>query len=569
MGVRGVVSAPTRRTFLRAVAGAAIASVPAADGVDRARATSDGDGQQPHETDSPGATDTGDLAQAGFEVQIAGTNTPEAGEELVVTVEVSNTYGYETTQTVSVEGLGTTSKTLTLEEGASTTERFSLATTVEDAGQHTITATTGDDTDTASVTVVEPAGDGGGGLSRELLAFGGLGGLLALFGAYTVLRWTRGDGSSDEGETPADPATSAPETGETSADSATSGSDGGTGDRRSNETDTSDRRGTASRGSGAERDRASTAQSGADGDVSGQVTQADTRPGTDPGRTGGVPTEVPAPPELSLSYDDITKQSRIGSGGQADVYRATVPADGGELDVALKEPRIDDMGHAGTLEQLVMEEAEVWDKLDDHDHVVTVVDYGTDPRPWIVMEYMDAGHAGDCAGELPLDQALWTAIATTRAVRHAHRRGVAHLDLKPQNILFLSVEGAWDVPKVADWGLSKQLLQYSKSVEGLSPHYAAPEQFDGGYGTADDITDVYQLGAVLYVLFTGRLPFQGDPAQVMRQVLNEQPPPPSEVADVPPALDDVLLSAMSIEKGDRYESVLYLRDELQTLRDRL
>ena len=532
MGVRGVVSAPTRRTFLRAVAGAAIASVPAADGVDRARATSDGDGQQPHETDSPGATDTGDLAQAGFEVQIAGTNTPEAGEELVVTVEVSNTYGYETTQTVSVEGLGTASTTLTLEEGASTTERFSLATTVEDAGQHTITATTGDDTDTASVTVVEPAGDGGGGLSGELLAFGGLGGLLALFGAYTVLRWTRGDGSSDE-------------------------------------TDTSDGRGTASRGSGAERDRASTAQSGADGDASGQVTQADTRPGTDPERTGGVPTEVPAPPELSLSYDDITKQSRIGSGGQADVYRATVPADGGELDVALKEPRIDDMGHAGTLERLVMEEAEVWDKLDDHDHVVTVVDYGTDPRPWIVMEYMDAGHAGDCAGELPLDQALWTAIATTRAVRHAHRRGVAHLDLKPQNILFLSVEGAWDVPKVADWGLSKQLLQYSKSVEGLSPHYAAPEQFDGGYGTADDITDVYQLGAVLYVLFTGRLPFQGDPAQVMRQVLNEQPPPPSEVADVPPALDDVLLSAMSIEKGDRYESVLYLRDELQTLRDRL
>ncbi|PSQ36912.1 hypothetical protein BRD08_03985 [Halobacteriales archaeon SW_10_66_29] len=520
MGVRGVVSAPTRRTFLRAVAGAAIASVPAADGVDRARATSDGDGQQPHETDSPGATDTGNLAQAGFEVQIAGTNTPEAGEELVVTVEVSNTYGYETTQTVSVEGLGTASTTLTLEEGASTTERFSLATTVEDAGQHTITATTGDDTDTATVTVVEPAGDGGGGLSRELLAFGGLGGLLALFGAYTVLRWTRGDGSSDEGETPTDPAAS--------------GSDGGAGDRRSDETDTSDGRGTASRGSGAERDRASTAQSGADGDVSGQVTQADTRPGTDPGRTGGVPTEVPAPPELSLSYDDITKQSRIGSGGQADVYRA-----------------------------------EVWDKLDDHDHVVTVVDYGTDPRPWIVMEYMDAGHAGDCAGELPLDQALWTAIATTRAVRHAPRRGVAHLDLKPQNILFLSVEGAWDVPKVADWGLSKQLLQYSKSVEGMSPHYAAPEQFDGGYGTADDITDVYQLGAVLYVLFTGRLPFQGDPAQVMRQVLNEQPPPPSEVADVPPALDDVLLSAMSIEKGDRYESVLYLRDELQTLRDRL
>jgi len=121
------------------------------------------------------------------------------------------------------------------------------------------------------------------------------------------------------------------------------------------------------------------------------------------------------------------------------------------------------------------------------------------------------------------------------------------------------------VPKVADWGLSKHLLEHSKSVEGLSPQYAAPEQFDDEYGTTDDLTDVYQLGAVLYELFTGRPPFDGKSAKAMRRVLHEAPTPPSAVADVPAALDDVLLTALAKEKADRYESALYLRDALQNV----
>ena len=132
-------------------------------------------------------------------------------------------------------------------------------------------------------------------------------------------------------------------------------------------------------------------------------------------------------------------------------------------------------------------------------------------------------------------------------------------------MLFRSVAGAWDVPKVADWGLSKHLLEHSKSVEGLSPQYAAPEQFDDSYGTPDDITDVYQLGAVFYELFTGEAVFDGQPTQVMHEVLHGEPTPPSERADVPPALDDVLLRALATDRADRYESVLYLRDDLQDL----
>ena len=279
----------------------------------------------------------------------------------------------------------------------------------------------------------------------------------------------------------------------------------------------------------------------------------------------GEPTEIPDTPAESLTYDSIEKIEQVGSGGNADVYRAVADTPRGEVTFALKEPRMSGTLHKETAERM-MQEAETWDSLDDHDHIVGVIDYDSEPLPWIAMEYMDGGHIGEQAGEMEFDRALWTAIATTEGVRHAHRRGVAHLDLKPENVLFRIVENAWDVPKVADWGLSKHLLDHSKSVEGLSPQYSAPEQFDSNYGAVDDITDVYQLGAVFYEMFTGEPPFEGEPARVMNKVMNEEPTPPSQIADVPPEIDEILLTTMATEKGDRYESVLYLRDAFQELR---
>jgi serine/threonine protein kinase len=268
---------------------------------------------------------------------------------------------------------------------------------------------------------------------------------------------------------------------------------------------------------------------------------------------------------VDVDYDALVDEEPLGAGGNADVRLSTLRRNGRQVSLAIKEPRVSGTLHTEAVESLLAE-AETWNKLDGHDHVVGVVDYGAQPFPWIAMEYMDGGHLGERAGTLPLDQALWTAVAVTKAVRHAHRRGVAHLDLKPANVLFREAESAWDVPKVADWGLSKQLLEHSKSVEGFSPHYAAPEQFDHDYGAADDITDVYQLGAVCYELFTGEPPFEGSAATVMRQVLAEDPDPPTAVdPDLPARLDDILLTALAKEREDRYDDILYLRDELRDL----
>lgn len=121
------------------------------------------------------------------------------------------------------------------------------------------------------------------------------------------------------------------------------------------------------------------------------------------------------------------------------------------------------------------------------------------------------------------------------------------------------------MPKVGDWGLSRHLINQSKSIQGFTPAYAAPEQFAEEHGRVDSLTDIYQLGATVYMLFTGYPPFEGRPEAVMRKVLDEEPTPPSEIADVPEALDEILLTALAKERNDRYESVLYFRDSLQEL----
>ena len=287
---------------------------------------------------------------------------------------------------------------------------------------------------------------------------------------------------------------------------------------------------------------------------------------TERGEAHPIPKKIPRAPDVSVDPDALTDEEPIGGGGNADVIKAALPTPDGDVTLAIKRPRMAGTLHTNTVEQM-LDEAETWDRLDDHDQIVGVVDYGSKPIPWIAMEYMDGGDLGERSGEIEVPQALWTALAVTKGVRHAHRRGVAHLDLKPQNVLFRTVENAWDVPKVADWGLSKHLLEHSKSVEGMSVEYAAPEQFDEDYGTTDDITDVYQLGAVFYELFTGRPPFEGQPFKVIDKVKADQPTPPSEIADVPDAVSEILLTALAKDKADRYDDIIYLRDDLEELLD--
>jgi outer membrane protein assembly factor BamB/tRNA A-37 threonylcarbamoyl transferase component Bud32 len=277
-----------------------------------------------------------------------------------------------------------------------------------------------------------------------------------------------------------------------------------------------------------------------------------------------IPSVVPPRPLPAFDYDRLNVGDRIGVGGDADVYHATVAHEGETHPVAVKEPRFE-----GTLKQEALErfrnEAETWAKLDDHDNVVTVYAWSATPVPWLALEYMDGGSLADRIGSLDTAEAIWLAGRIAEGIRHGHRHGVAHLDIKPSNVLLRATEAdAWPYPKVSDWGLSKLLLEHSASVEGLSPTHAAPEQFDADeFGQPDDITDIYQLGTVLYTMVAGEPPFSGSAAAVMQSVLRDEPAPPSAVDPaVPSAVDEIVMTALAKRKEERYQGLLPMIQDL-------
>lgn len=266
--------------------------------------------------------------------------------------------------------------------------------------------------------------------------------------------------------------------------------------------------------------------------------------------------------EESTELPDHEVIEEIGSGGNADVRKVKLTAD--DQIAALKIPR-----WQGTMSTDVIleftEEAETWESIDDHDHIVSVYDTGTKPYPWMLLEYMEAGSLRDrLSNGMTVERPIEVLVDICEAVSHAHRYGIAHNDLKPANILF----NGDDLPKVADWGLAKVLLDHSTSVEGLTPQYAAPEQLDPDeYGETDDTTDIYQLGVIAYELLTGELPYdRPNPAGTVNAILEADLVRPSKQdPDLPTALSDVIMQAMAPEKADRYEHILYFRDDLQEI----
>jgi serine/threonine-protein kinase len=242
-------------------------------------------------------------------------------------------------------------------------------------------------------------------------------------------------------------------------------------------------------------------------------------------------------------------------------------------------------------------EAEVTGNL-EHPGIVPVYGFGQYPdgRPYYAMRFVrgdslkeairrfhQASHAGPGPRSLEWRQLLTAFVAICQTIHYAHSRGVLHRDLKPDNIML----GKFGEVLVVDWGLAKPLdrpgadaersladqpLQPAsgggaQTVAGSTlgtPAYMAPEQAEGRLEHLTGAADVYSLGATLYCLLTGRAPFQGDKAEVLRQVRAGNPRPPREVnAHVPAALEAVCLKAMARRPEDRYPSARDLARDLE------
>jgi hypothetical protein len=187
---------------------------------------------------------------------------------------------------------------------------------------------------------------------------------------------------------------------------------------------------------------------------------------------------------------------------------------------------------------------------------------GLPARQFLVMEFVDGETLA--TARLTIDESLRIFAAVARAVDAAHRGGVIHRDLKPQNIL-LSRE-RW--PYVADFGLAKSIgpgnsLSASGTVVG-TPAYMAPEQALGKLQEIDERSDIYSLGATFYRVLCGRDPFvAGTALEVLRRVVDDEPPRPRTLnSDIPPAIDTVLRKSMSKTKVERYATASDLADDL-------
>jgi len=217
-------------------------------------------------------------------------------------------------------------------------------------------------------------------------------------------------------------------------------------------------------------------------------------------------TESGPDPFLGREVNGFRVESVIGRGGMGTVYRATQLSLG--RPVALKILPEDLKGDAQFLDRF-HREAAVLSRL-SHPNIVAVYDRGTvDGRPYLVLEYVEGTNLREVLrkGPLPSVEALRLVSSILQALDHAHRHGVVHRDVKPENILLS--QGA--IVKVADFGLSRLLgpldqtrLTRTQLVLGTY-EYMAPEQRERSRD-ADARSDLYATGVMLYEMLTGELP---------------------------------------------------------------
>lgn len=245
---------------------------------------------------------------------------------------------------------------------------------------------------------------------------------------------------------------------------------------------------------------------------------------------------------------------RIGSGGMAYVLRARDL--NLQREVAIKVLRTNLVEKPG-FQARFLQEARSAANL-SHPNIVTIHDFGQDgSRLFIVMEYVEGTDLKtmiDRQGPLSIEDSLALMIQICAGVGYAHRAGLVHCDLKPQNIL-ISPDGR---TKITDFGIAVALASIQPDVTSDlvwgSPHYFAPEQATGS--PPSPATDVYALGVVLFEMLTGHLPFEADDMVVLAEMHRAAPPPsPREyVPDLPEALEQIVLKVLSKEPSARYRT---------------
>jgi len=267
-----------------------------------------------------------------------------------------------------------------------------------------------------------------------------------------------------------------------------------------------------------------------------------------------------SPTETIGNYDLVEK---LGAGSMGTVYKGR-HWETGQL-VAIKVMPAE-IARNPVLIKRFEQEFRITSKL-DHPNIVRVMEFSkNESNPYLVMELVDGESLGDRLdrdGKLSEDEAIHIILQVAQGLHRAHRQGLIHRDVKPDNVM-VTKDG---VAKLTDLGLAKD----NDADEGLTrtgrglgtPDYIAPEQFRNAKN-ASIRCDVYGLGATLYHMVTGRVPFgEPDPVQAMlRKLRNDLPTPRDVVRGISERTDWAIRRAMSANADNRPASCREFAEDL-------
>lgn len=259
-------------------------------------------------------------------------------------------------------------------------------------------------------------------------------------------------------------------------------------------------------------------------------------------------------------------QAIVGTGGMAVVYRAFDKKKNRIVAIKVLRPEYETDGE---FVRRFSREAEAASKV-SHENIVNMLDVGIDGDVrYIVMEFVDGQTLKEMIrqrGTIHPDTTIRMAIRILAAVDHAHRNGIVHRDIKPQNIL---VDSQGRV-KVADFGIARLKASQTTNIEDGtntsamgSVHYFSPEQAKGE--VADEKSDLYSVGVCMYEMLTGRVPFDGETSVsvALKHVSEEPKSMRSYQTSISKALDEVVMRALCKDSAKRYQTAAEMAADLR------
>lgn len=253
---------------------------------------------------------------------------------------------------------------------------------------------------------------------------------------------------------------------------------------------------------------------------------------------------------------------KVGEGGMALVYKARCQLLNRYVAIKILRPEFTaDEEFVKKFKRESMASASL-----SHPNIVGIYDVGEeDDIYYIVMEYIHGRTLKEYIrekGKLEPGEAISISKQISYALEHAHKNGVVHRDIKPQNIM-ITDDG---IIKVADFGIARASSTVTMTNTGRvmgSVHYFSPEQARGGY--SDQRTDIYSLGVVMYEMIAGRLPYDAEsPITVALKHIQETVIEPIEVdPNIPKALNDIVMRAMQKDMSKRYQNIRDLIGDLE------